>query len=58
MGRATSSIFQPGKFDMHFTRTGGLVFLATRLALVLRWSRLGCEGPAKQAPQFAKHRFT
>ena len=46
MGRATSSIFRPGKFDKHFTRTGGDFFFAARLALALGWSRLGFEGPA------------
>ena len=45
MGRATSSIFRPGKFDKHFTCTGAF-FFAARLALGLGWSRLGFEGPA------------
>ena len=51
MGRATSSIFRPGKLDKRFTCTGGIFFVAARLALVLGWSRLGFEGPAMPQAQ-------
>ena len=54
---ATTSIFQPGRIDKHFTRARSFFWGAARLALVPGWPQLGFEGPAKKWPRFEYDRF-
>ena len=56
-GTATTSIFQPGRMDKHFTCTRSFFLLAARLALAPGWLQLGFEGPAKKWPRFESDRF-